>query len=64
MRRKPGRLQKVPHFVWVRARDLSGQSLVEYGLILILVVVLCVTALAVIGRKTVEPIDQVANLVP
>jgi len=62
MRWKAGRLQEVPHFVW--ATDVSGQSLVEYGLILVLVLVLCVTVLAVIGRETAEPVNQMANLIP
>lgn len=41
--------------------ETSGQTLVEYSLILLLVAILCVIALSVIGLSTGSHLNQVAN---
>lgn len=41
-----------------------GQSLVEYGLILVLVTVVCIVSLTAIFGKTGDPMSTVANTMP
>jgi len=49
---------------WISPVGVRGQTLVEFAFILALVVLLCLAALAVIGRETAEPINQMANAMP
>ncbi|PSR25034.1 MAG: hypothetical protein C7B46_20820 [Sulfobacillus benefaciens] len=45
-------------------RDRSGQSLVEYTLILVLVSIVGILALGLIGHVTGSHIHQIANKIP
>jgi len=45
-------------------RDRGGQALVEYGMILLLVAVICIVALSAIFGKTSNPMSNVANALP
>ena len=45
-------------------RKRRGQGLVEYGLILVLVAVICIMALSSIYGKTSSPMGNVANSFP
>jgi len=50
----------VPRFI----RNRSGQSLVEYTLILVLVSIVGILALGLIGHVTGSHINQIANKIP
>ena len=50
--------------IWHRFRKSDGQGLVEYVLILMVMVILCVVVLTRIGEKTVDPLANMANALP
>ena len=50
--------------VWTRLRGRTGQGIVEYGLILVLVVLLVVIALSTIGTKTQNTLEKAPNAFP
>jgi len=56
--------RKTMRAFWNRLRKRDGQGVVEYALILILVLFLCVAGLSSIGEKTADPIANVANVLP
>jgi pilus assembly protein Flp/PilA len=45
-------------------RDSNGQTLVEYGLVLILIAVVVILAVAVVGVKTSNMYSNVATTLP
>jgi pilus assembly protein Flp/PilA len=51
---------------WLRKvfRDSKGQTLVEYGLVLILIAVVIVAMVAVIGKKTNNTYSTIGNTFP
>ncbi|MDP6438276.1 MAG: hypothetical protein QGH74_01445 [Candidatus Brocadiia bacterium] len=50
--------------VWTRLRGRTGQGLVEYALILVLVVLLVIIALSTIGTKTQNTLEEGTNAFP
>ncbi|MDP6438445.1 MAG: Flp family type IVb pilin [Candidatus Brocadiia bacterium] len=50
--------------IWNKLRTRNGQGLVEYGLILILVAVICTTSLTAICGKTDNSLGRAANALP
>jgi pilus assembly protein Flp/PilA len=51
---------------WLRKvfRDSKGQTLIEYGLVLILIAVVIVAMVAVIGQKTKNTYSVVGSTMP
>ncbi len=49
---------------WRKLRDKSGQSLVEYALILALVAIVVITALTALGGKAGNTLTTVGNELP
>ncbi len=64
MRQRSVRLPDVSQVGCAWDRKVSGQTLVEYGLILIVVAVVCIVGLAIIGRQPAKQFDQVSNIIP
>jgi len=50
--------------LWRRLKEKSGQSLVEYALILALVAIVVITALTALGGKASNTMGNVANALP
>ena len=50
--------------LWRKLRDKSGQSLVEYALILALVAIVVITALTTLGGRARNQMEEVANAMP
>ena len=50
--------------LWRRLRDRTGQSLVEYALILALVAIVVITALTALGGKATNTMQSTANALP
>ena len=50
--------------MWRRMKEKSGQSLVEYALILALVAIVVITALTALGGKAATTMNNVAGSLP
>ncbi len=61
MKRIGGGLKRTLEHLRAMGRTRRGQGLVEYGLILVLIAVICVTALRTIGQKPEQLTNRVTN---
>jgi len=50
--------------LWKKAREKTGQSLVEYALILALVAIVVIAALSTLGGKATNTMALVSNNLP
>jgi len=50
--------------LWRKLRDKSGQSLVEYALILALVAIVVIAALTALGAKAANTMNDVSGALP
>jgi len=50
--------------LWRKMRERSGQSLVEYALILALIAIVVIAALSTLGLKTANVMNQIGTTLP